>query len=46
MAGGVKVLERPGTEGSYVRAASKGLGVTLKHMLRPWAAASVRRSVP
>ena len=36
MAGGVKVLERPGAEGSYVRAASKGLGVTLKHMIRPY----------
>jgi NADH-quinone oxidoreductase subunit I len=36
MAGGVKVLERPGAEGSYVRAASKGLGVTLKHLIRPY----------
>ena len=36
MAGNVKVLKRPGTEGSYVRAASKGLWVTLKHMIRPY----------
>ena len=36
MAGSVKVLKRPGTEGSYVRAASKGLWVTLKHMIRPY----------
>ena len=36
MPGEVKVLERPHAEGSYVRAAARGLGITLRHMLNPY----------
>ncbi|MCG8467280.1 MAG: NADH-quinone oxidoreductase subunit I [Gemmatimonadetes bacterium] len=35
MPGDVKVVERPVGEGSYVRAAAKGMGVTLRHLLDP-----------
>ena len=35
MAGSVKVVVRPESSASYVRAISKGLGITLKHMLEP-----------
>lgn len=35
MPGEVKVMTRPEGKGSYVRAALKGMGVTLKHMLNP-----------
>ena len=36
MAGKAMVVRRPGQESSYVRAASKGLALTLKHMIRPY----------
>jgi NADH-quinone oxidoreductase subunit I len=35
MAIGVKVLERPIKQTSYVRATAQGLALTLKHLLRP-----------
>lgn len=35
MPGDVKVVERPEAEGSYVRAAAKGMSITLRHLLRP-----------
>ena len=35
MPGDVKVVQRPEAGGSYVRAAMKGMGVTLRHMVNP-----------
>jgi len=35
MPGEVKVVERPESEASYVRAAAGGMGITLRHMLHP-----------
>ena len=35
MAIGVKVLKRPETQVSYVRATLKGMALTFKHMFRP-----------
>ena len=35
MAIGVKVLERPIPQTSYVRASLKGMALTLKHLLHP-----------
>lgn len=35
MPGDVTVVERPREEGSYLRAAAKGMGITLKHFLNP-----------
>ncbi len=35
MAIGVKVMKRPGSETSYVRATLKGMALTLQHIFRP-----------
>ncbi len=35
MPGSVKIVERPEAGASYVRAISKGLGITLKHLIEP-----------
>ena len=35
MPGSVKVVVRPEASASYVRAISTGLGITLKHMVKP-----------
>ncbi len=35
MAIGVKVMKRPGTEVSYLRATLKGMALTLSHLWRP-----------
>ncbi|MGH7546725.1 MAG: NuoI/complex I 23 kDa subunit family protein, partial [Gemmatimonadales bacterium] len=35
MAIGVKVVKRPGTQASYVRATLKGMALTLQHLFRP-----------
>ena len=35
MAIGVKVMQRPGSEASYVRATLKGMALTFRHLFRP-----------
>ena len=35
MPGSVKIVVRPEASASYVRAISTGLGITLKHMVKP-----------